>query len=140
MVRLATHPELRTPRCVISRHTPPHSCSHLSFNRGPLKHSITVQRTTPHCVTSCTPCKHVIWLPSLLSSLLLSSVPLSAQVRETVVSEGLTTYVVDNRQENHEWGPWMWVAGSYAEPLQSDENSESWDAMLMDPHTDRLSA
>jgi hypothetical protein len=34
----------------------------------------------------------------------------------------------------------MWVAGSYAEPLQSDENSESWPAFLMDPHTDRLSA
>jgi hypothetical protein len=32
------------------------------------------------------------------------------------------------------------VTGSYAEPLQSDENSESWDAFLKDPHTDRLSA
>ncbi len=34
----------------------------------------------------------------------------------------------------------MWVTGSYAEPLQSDENPESWSAFLMDPHTDRLSA
>ena len=34
-----------------------------------------------------------------------------------------------NRQQNHEWGPWMWTAtGSYAEPLQSDEQPESWHA------------
>eukprot|EP00698_Gefionella_okellyi_P001369 TRINITY_DN11315_c0_g1_i1.p1 TRINITY_DN11315_c0_g1~~TRINITY_DN11315_c0_g1_i1.p1 ORF type:complete len:1142 (-),score=234.82 TRINITY_DN11315_c0_g1_i1:23-3307(-) len=49
-------------------------------------------------------------------------------------------FVVDNRQDNHHWGPWMWVAGSYAEPLQSDEEAESWNAYLWDPHTDRENA
>ena len=33
--------------------------------------------------------------------------------------------VVDNRQQNHAWGPWMWAAGSYAEPLMSDEQPGS---------------
>jgi hypothetical protein len=36
----------------------------------------------------------------------------------------------------------MWTAGSYAEPLQSDENPETWagDIVLDDIHTDRLLA
>ena len=35
--------------------------------------------------------------------------------------------VVDNRQANHAWGPWMWAeGGTYAEPLQSDEQPGSW--------------
>jgi hypothetical protein len=49
-------------------------------------------------------------------------------------------YVVDNRQANHQWGPWMWAAGSYAEPMQSDEQPESWQAVVPDPSTDRCSA
>lgn len=48
--------------------------------------------------------------------------------------------VVDNRQANHAWGPWMWAAGSYAEPLQGDEGPYSWSAFVLDPHTDRQSA
>ena len=48
---------------------------------------------------------------------------------------------MDNRQQNHEWGPWMWTAtGSYAEPLQSDEQPESWHAFTPDLHTARLTA
>ena len=47
------------------------------------------------------------------------------------------TYVVDNRQSNHQWGPFMWAAGSYAEPMQSDEQPESWQAVVPDPSTDR---
>jgi len=48
---------------------------------------------------------------------------------------------VDNRQRNHEWGPWMWVAtGTYAEPIQSDEQPESWRAFTPDLHTARLTA
>jgi len=50
------------------------------------------------------------------------------------------TYVVDNRQANHQWGPFMWAAGSYAEPMQSDEQPESWQAVVPDPSTDRCSA
>jgi len=46
-------------------------------------------------------------------------------------------YVVDNRQASHEWSPWMWAAGSYAEPLQSDEQTTSWQAYVQDPHIDR---
>ena len=46
-------------------------------------------------------------------------------------------YVVDNRQANHEWSPWMWAAGSYAEPLQSDEQTTSWTAFIQDIHIDR---
>jgi hypothetical protein len=49
-------------------------------------------------------------------------------------------FVVDNRQLNHQWGPWMWIAGSYAEPMQTDEGPYSWPAYLLDPHTDRQSA
>jgi hypothetical protein len=49
-------------------------------------------------------------------------------------------YVVDNRQLNHMWSPWMWTAGSYAEPLQTDEGPYSWNAYILDPHTDRQSA
>ena len=48
--------------------------------------------------------------------------------------------VVDNRQQNHAWGPWMWVqGGTYAEPLQSDEQPGSWMFYESDLHTDRLS-
>lgn len=54
--------------------------------------------------------------------------------------EGSVPYVVDNRQLSHMWGPWMWVEGSYAEPLQTDEGPYSWPAYLWDPHTDRQSA
>lgn len=50
-------------------------------------------------------------------------------------------FVIDNRQLNHEWGPWFWTqTGSYAEPLQSDEGPYSFNAYLLDPHTDRQSA
>ena len=38
-----------------------------------------------------------------------------------------TSCVVDNRQQNHKWGPWMWVqGGTYAEPMMSDEQPGSW--------------
>ena len=49
--------------------------------------------------------------------------------------------VVDNRQQNHVWGPWMWAqGGTYAEPLMSDEQPGSWMFYEADLHTDRLSA
>ena len=48
---------------------------------------------------------------------------------------------VDNRQQSHEWGPWMWaLGGTYAEPLASDENPETWPFSEADLHTDRLLA
>lgn len=48
--------------------------------------------------------------------------------------------VVDNRQQSHAWGPWMWAeGGTYAEPLQSDEQPGSWSFYESDLHTDRLS-
>jgi hypothetical protein len=54
---------------------------------------------------------------------------------------GGTQCVVDNRQQNHAWGPWMWVqGGTYAEPLMSDEQPGSWMFFEADLHTDRLSA
>jgi len=49
-------------------------------------------------------------------------------------------FAVDSRQANHQWGPWMWAAGSYAEPLQSDEQPESWQEVVPEPKTDRASA
>ena len=49
-------------------------------------------------------------------------------------------YVIDNRQLNHEWGPWTWIAGSYAEPIMSDEQPESFPYYVRDLHTDRVSA
>jgi PAN domain len=49
-------------------------------------------------------------------------------------------FVMDQRQANHAWGPWIWGAGSYAEPLQSDEQPESWAPFSQDLHSDRLSA
>ena len=53
---------------------------------------------------------------------------------------GGTQCVVDNRQQNHAWGPWMWVqGGTYAEPLMSDEQPGSWMFFEADLHTDRLS-
>ena len=52
-----------------------------------------------------------------------------------------TSCVVDNRQQNHKWGPWMWVqGGTYAEPLMSDEQPGSWMFTGADLHTDRLAA
>jgi hypothetical protein len=49
--------------------------------------------------------------------------------------------VVDNRQANHAWGPWMWAqGGTYAEPLMSDEQPGSWMFYEADLKTDRLSA
>ena len=49
--------------------------------------------------------------------------------------------VVDNRQANHAAGPWMWAqGGTYAEPLQGDEQPGSWMFYEADLHTDRLSA
>lgn len=52
-------------------------------------------------------------------------------------SSSMEAYVVDNRQQSHSWSPWMWAAGSYAEPLQSDEQTTSWTAFLPDIHIDR---
>jgi len=44
--------------------------------------------------------------------------------------------LLDNRQQSHLWGPWMWVeGGSYAEPLMSDEQPSSWAAYEPDLHT-----
>eukprot|EP00965_Chrysotila_dentata_P021008 695464-Pleurochrysis_carterae.AAC.1 len=49
--------------------------------------------------------------------------------------------LLDNRQQSHKWGPWMWArGGSYAEPLMSDEQPGSWTFYEPDLHTDRLSA
>jgi len=59
-------------------------------------------------------------------------------VREILTSSpDAPHYVVDNRQASHEWSPWMWTAGSYAEPLQSDEQTTSWTAYVQDIHIDR---
>ena len=61
-------------------------------------------------------------------------------VRAQVGAPGQPPYVVDNRQASHEWSPWMWAAGSYAEPLQSDEQTTSWTAFVQDIHIDRTDA
>ena len=58
-------------------------------------------------------------------------------LREQLGGPGQEPYVVDNRQANHAWSPWMWAAGSYAEPLQSDEQTTSWTAYVQDIHIDR---
>eukprot|EP00300_Choanocystis_sp_HF-7_P008616 c16008_g1_i1.p1 GENE.c16008_g1_i1~~c16008_g1_i1.p1 ORF type:complete len:999 (-),score=182.04 c16008_g1_i1:1048-4011(-) len=48
--------------------------------------------------------------------------------------------VMDHRQTNHMWGPWYQLAGSYAEPLASDENPESYGADMPSLHTDHTTA
>jgi len=58
-------------------------------------------------------------------------------VRARMSGGGQPYYAVDNRQASHTWSPWMWAAGSYAEPLQSDEQTTSWTAYTRDPHIDR---
>ena len=58
-------------------------------------------------------------------------------VRAALGGAGRPAYVVDNRQLSHAWSPWMWAAGSYAEPLQSDEQTTSWTAFMPDIHIDR---
>ena len=60
-----------------------------------------------------------------------------SSVRAALGQPGMEQYVVDNRQASHEWSPWMWAAGSYAEPLQSDEQTTSWTAYNQDIHIDR---
>jgi hypothetical protein len=59
------------------------------------------------------------------------------EVRKAMSGSGLPDYVVDNRQASHSWSPWMWAVGSYAEPLQSDEQTTSWTAYVPDIHIDR---
>ena len=59
------------------------------------------------------------------------------EVRAALSGPGAPHHVVDNRQASHEWSPWMWAAGSYAEPLQSDEQTTSWTAFVQDVHIDR---
>ncbi len=61
-------------------------------------------------------------------------------MRAALGGPGREQYVVDNRQLNHAWSPWMWAAGSYAEPLQSDEQTTSWTAFQPDIHIDRTDA
>ena len=58
-------------------------------------------------------------------------------VRNVLGVAGKPQFVVDNRQASHTWSPWMWAAGSYAEPLQSDEQTTSWEAYVQDLHIDR---
>ena len=58
-------------------------------------------------------------------------------VRNVLGVAGKPQFVVDNRQASHTWSPWMWAAGSYAEPLQSDEQTTSWTAYVQDLHIDR---
>ena len=36
--------------------------------------------------------------------------------------------VMDHRQQNHGFGPWYQLAGTYAEPIAGDENPESYGA------------
>lgn len=60
-----------------------------------------------------------------------------ATVRTRLSGDGQPDYIVDNRQQSHAWSPWMWAAGSYAEPLQSDEQTTSWTAYVQDMHIDR---
>jgi hypothetical protein len=60
-----------------------------------------------------------------------------SEVRARLGQPEMERYVVDNRQASHTWSPWMWAAGSYAEPLQSDEQTTSWTAFVQDIHIDR---
>ena len=42
--------------------------------------------------------------------------------------------VMDHRQLNHIYGPWYQLAGSYAEPLASDENPETYGIRIPSLH------
>uniref|UniRef100_A0A7S0AYG7 Uncharacterized protein n=1 Tax=Pyrodinium bahamense TaxID=73915 RepID=A0A7S0AYG7_9DINO len=46
---------------------------------------------------------------------------------------------MDHRQVNHKWGPWYDLSGSYAEPIASDENPESFSGFAPTLHTDHVS-
>lgn len=62
------------------------------------------------------------------------------ETRRAASGPGKPEWTVDQRQASHTWSPWFWVAGSYAEPLQSDEQTESWTALVQDVHIDRTDA
>ena len=57
------------------------------------------------------------------------------QLRDT-----LPDIVMDHRQIMHAEGPWSWLTGSYAEPLQGDENPESYGILIPSLHTDHCAA
>eukprot|EP01084_Bolivina_argentea_P038621 71422_1 len=46
--------------------------------------------------------------------------------------------VMDHRQLNHIYGIWYQLAGSYAEPLASDENPETYGVAIPKLHTDHI--
>jgi len=48
--------------------------------------------------------------------------------------------VMDHRQQNHLYGPWYQMSGSYAEPLGSDENPETYGVDIPSLHTDHVAA
>jgi hypothetical protein len=48
--------------------------------------------------------------------------------------------VMDHRQQNHVFGPWYQMAGSYAEPLGSDENPETYGVFIPTLHADHVAA
>eukprot|EP00054_Salpingoeca_dolichothecata_P030821 m.254091 g.254091 ORF g.254091 m.254091 type:complete len:1086 (-) comp26725_c1_seq16:94-3351(-) len=47
---------------------------------------------------------------------------------------------MDNRQRAHQYGPWYTLAGSYDEPLASDENPETYPVLHPSIHTDHVAA
>ena len=54
--------------------------------------------------------------------------------------DNLPDIVMDHRQIMHAEGPWSWLTGSYAEPLQGDENPESYGVLIPSLHTDHCAA
>lgn len=53
--------------------------------------------------------------------------------------EQVPDIVIDGRQIYHEYGPWIWLAGSYPHPSANDEQPESF-VPFPDLHFDRVSA
>eukprot|EP00760_Papus_ankaliazontas_P024922 PhM_4_TR2440/c2_g1_i1/m.12607 len=48
--------------------------------------------------------------------------------------------VMDHRQQNHMYGAWYQLAGTYAEPIAGDENPETYGVQFPSLHTDHVTA
>eukprot|EP00164_Ancoracysta_twista_P016238 GFYU01027154.1.p1 GENE.GFYU01027154.1~~GFYU01027154.1.p1 ORF type:complete len:606 (+),score=229.56 GFYU01027154.1:242-1819(+) len=48
--------------------------------------------------------------------------------------------VMDHRQLNHFYGPWIQLPGSYAEPIAGDENPETYGVPIQSLHVDHVAA
>jgi hypothetical protein len=57
-----------------------------------------------------------------------------------LVRAALPDIVMDHRQNSHQYGPWSWLQGSYAEPIQGDENPETYGIIAPSLHTDHVAA